>query len=209
MEISELTIGMDVSVCATMNGESLTFPSQIKGITGQKILIDPIVHDEKPIGFKNTVEVALLVNSNNKIFRWATTSIILVKSQGKIYHMLELSGTGTPYNRRKNFRLYIGEEMRVTIFGTSGPETAVALVKDISEGGFCIILNKDIDPKFHIRLHFQDQHFATDLPGNIVRKLPTDRPGEYLYGCSLRIKSDSLSKYIMRRQVAQMRQKNP
>lgn len=207
MELSELAVGMEVSVCATIGDQTLSFPSQIKGIADNKILIDPITHNNKPVGFKNPAQVAFLVNDNSKIFRFAVTSIVLVKSRGNIYHMLELSGMGTAYNRRKNYRLYIGEEMRVTIFGANGPELITALVKDVSEGGFCIITSKDIDPKFHLRLHFQDQKFATDLPANIVRKIPGNRPGEFLYGCSLRIKSDSLSKYIMRSQIERTNRK--
>ena len=208
MEISELSVGMEVSVCAVIEEQTLTFPSKIAAISAPNILIDPIANNGKAVGFNPDIPVSLLVNANEKIFRWEVSSIKLVKSRGKIYHMAELSGIGTPYNRRKNFRLFIGEQMHITIFGASGAESAVALLKDISEGGFCIITNKDIDPKFHIRLHFEDRLFAVDLPATIVRKIPTSRPGEFLYGCSLRIKSDTLSKYIMRRQMAEIKRKN-
>lgn len=208
MLIESIVKGGLLEVEVRCNGKTVTFKSEVAHIVNHSILIAPIKVKEQTIGFSESCQIDFLYVNEGKLFIWNCVMVKLVKYDGAIYHKIDLSGEGSPYNRRNSYRVYIGEEMPIYVNTASGPTALTVLIKDLSETGVCFISKEEIDLERTIRLRLKDNHLLLNLSGIIVRKEFVNNLGSYLYGCRFNEKNDKLSKYIAKKQGEALRKKS-
>lgn len=207
MKIDELSKGSKIELEVKYNGRTMSFKSEIVLIKNNFVLIAPIKANEQTIGFSEKCKINFLYKLDGKLLLWENVSVKLVKYEGAIYHRIELTGEGKPYNRRGAFRMYIGEDMPLYVNTATGPSAISVLVKDISETGVAFITKEDIDLDRTIRLKLKDNNTIISLSGIVIRKDFLEHLDSFLYGCKFNEKNDKLGKFIAKRQGELQRKK--
>jgi len=200
LQIDDIVVGGDVEIEVIMANKAINFKSRVALILKNSILIDSIKFNDQTIGFSNKYQLNFLYKVDGKLYKWENCSIKLVRYDGGIYHKVDITGEGRPYNRRDFFRLYIGEKMLIYINTASGASAMSVLIKDISESGVGFITREELDIDRTIRLKLKFANQIINLPGVIVRKEYLENLNSYLYGCKFTEKSNLLGKYIAKRQ---------
>lgn len=207
MLIDEIPIGANIEIEVRYKGKSVSFNSKVIYLHQNSILIDPIVVNDKTIGFNDNCRVNLIVKIDGKVYLWDNVAVKLVKYDGKIYHQISIQGEGKPYNRREAYRMYIGEDMPIYLNTAQGPTTITVLVKDISETGVGFITKEELDINRTIRLKLKDFNNLISLSGIIVRKEFLPHLDSFLYGCKFHEKNNKLGRFIARKQGEQLQKR--
>lgn len=207
LRINEIQLGASVEFEAKYNGRSTGFRSHVVGIKDSTVIVKAIIVDDQTLGFTENCIVNFLCISNGKVYCWENVTVKLVKYNGKIYHMVELSGEGIPYNRRNAYRMHIGEDMPLYINTANGPSAINVLVKDISETGVAFITKDDLSINRTFRLKLRDNNQFITLSGIIIRKEYLEHLQSYLYGCRFSENNEILGKYIAQKQLEAIRMK--
>lgn len=208
MNIDSIKQGGLVELEVRINGKTMSFRSEISQIFNNSILVAPIKVNEQTIGFSDNCKINFLYVSEGKLYQWESAVITLVRYDGDIYHKIDITGEGKPFNRRASYRMYIGEDMPIYVNAATGPVALSVLVKDISETGVGFITAEDIDIDRTIRLKLKDNNTVINLSGVIVRKEYLENLGSFLYGSRFTEKNSKLGKFIASRQSDMLRKKN-
>ncbi|NLJ95835.1 MAG: PilZ domain-containing protein [Clostridiales bacterium] len=207
MYINDIPQGANIDLEVKLKNHSMSFRSRVVIIIHDSLLVEPITFNEQTIGFDDDCLLRLIVNINNKIFMWDDITIKLVKYDNGIYHKIDLSGQGKPYNRRDAYRIYIGEDMPVYINTASGPIALSVLVKDLSETGVAFITKEELETDRTIRLKLKDNNHIISLSGKILRKEFLPNLNSFLYGCKFIEKNQKLGNFIAKKQGEQLRKR--
>ena len=208
MQIKDLPVGAEIELEVKYNGQCVNFQSQVVDVIENSVLINPIIVDEKTLGFTDSNQVNFIYISEDKVFVWNHIDVILIKYNGNMYHKADLSGDGVPYNRRNSYRMYIGEDMPLHINTSRGSSTINVLVKDVSETGVAFITEEDLSIGRVFRLKLKDNNRLINLSGVIVRKEYLDHLGSFLYGCKFNEYNTVLGGYIARKQNELLKKKS-
>ncbi|HHX13147.1 MAG TPA: flagellar brake protein [Clostridiales bacterium] len=208
MQIKDLPIGAEIELEVKYNGQCVNFQSQVVDVIENSVLINPIIVDEKTLGFADSNQVNFIYISEDKVFVWNHIDVILIKYNGNMYHKADLSGDGVPYNRRNSYRMYIGEDMPLHINTSRGSSTINVLVKDVSETGVAFITEEDLSIGRVFRLKLKDNNRLINLSGVIVRREYLEHLGSFLYGCKFNEYNTVLGGYIARKQIELLKKKS-
>lgn len=205
MQIDEISEGGAIEIEVRYNGKTMNFRSEVVLVKNNSVLIESIKVDEQTIGFTDNCLINFLYKDDGKLYIWENVKVKLVRYDGTVYHKINLSGDGIPYNRREAYRMYIGEDMAVYINTASGPSAISVLVKDISETGVAFITTEDLDVDRTFRLKLKDNNALITLSGVIVRKEFLENLNSTLYGCRFIENNNKLLKFIAKRQGEELR----
>lgn len=218
MRIEELTPGTPLTFLVSINGEQLSFNTKIQEVYPKKhlVLADAIYHDDKVISFRaaNTI-VNILVTFNDdkpQLFKNVTVTT-MKKPDSSLCYNLSTIAESKPFNRRENFRCYLGLPTVIQFGPNQSPYDAI--LRDVSVTGFAITCSKEVEISpnqvIHTLLHDTidelAEHFSFHLYGLIVRtqELPN---GKILYGCRLNNRVAGLESYIMKKERIRLRSTN-
>lgn len=208
MNFDSIKQGGLVEIEVRSNGKTMSFRSEISLIINNALLVAPIKVNEQTIGFSDNCKINFLYVSEGKLYIWDNAVITLVRYDSNIYHKIDITGEGKPYNRRASYRMYLGEDMPIYVNAATGPVALSVLVKDISETGVGFITTDDIDVDRTIRLKLKDNSSVINLSGVIVRKEFLEHLGSFLYGCRFTERHPQLGRFIAARQNDMLRKKN-
>lgn len=212
MKLVELGEQAKVKLSIYIDDRNFEFDTVISMFHRKSALIVPIRKDNRLLNVQgDNVRVdVLLMRENDKPLIWENTNMECVRFRGQIYYSVDANMEGKEYNRRGDYRLYIGEEIHARI-GHNGPERIV-LLKDISNSGFAFIYTEDLpnsDGAFVYMTYparIEDQYKELALFGKVVRKMPLE-DGRMLYGCVLVKKNELVGRFIMQKQMEQLAKK--
>lgn len=209
MTFEDLQISHPVELDVSMGGKHTTFVSFIEHKVGTSVLLSPIKHNEKLVGFPVDAKISLHYIEDSRVYRWSHLSVKAVKYNGQVYHSAELAADAEILNRRGAFRVYIGERMPLTSFTASGPKKTEVLVKDISESGIAFLSAEEFDTGRTVRIQLTlNEQYTLQLTAQIVRTQELDKRQEILYGCKFVEKNNRLTAYLMKRQQEKQRKKS-
>ncbi len=161
--------------------------------------------NEKIVGFPDDLRKRFVCKVEGKPYIWENPTVRFVKYDGNPCHMVELEGTGTYENRRQAFRLFIGEEMAITLQSEDSKETIMVLVRDISETGIGFLTNKELKEGDLVRVRIKTKEYVMNLNARILRSRYEESARSMLYGCKFTDIVPKLSQYIMERQREKMK----
>lgn len=208
MNIFDLEVEHPVSLVVTVGLKSNDLNTVIKYIQKDYILLEPILIEERTVGFGPGCSIDLLYVNEQNVYAWSNVSLPLVKRKNEMLYQVFLPGDAKPYNRRGAFRVYIGETMSVTVFQSEGPKSFNVLIRDISETGFGFVSKEEFVLSRTIRLVLSlSNRKSISLSATIVRKNFIEEKAVYSYGCKFVEKNDILSAYLMAKQREKQQEK--
>lgn len=218
MRIEELLPGQKVSLLVNINGQVLEFESAVQETYPKKhyILLDPVMREGKAISFRGKgIIVNLIVTiGNEKPHLFKNVTILLQKKpDGNLCYQVSTIAESVIYNRRANFRCFVGVPSSVQ--GGANRAAHPTVIRDVSYTGFSIICDAetDFDPRHVLhtvlrdRIEETEENFSFHLYGRIARVQELDN-GKVLYGCRLTDRVPGLDKYIMKKERYRLRRTN-
>ena len=196
MEPKDIEAGHKISIIV----DKLDFTSEIRFVREDYILIDLIVVNEKIVNFPDKIKTTMVYfGDDDKLYSWNNVLIVPVKfKDGQKYHKISMPmEEGKRYNRRRHYRMYIGEKMRVDIKTGSEKLSIMPIIKDISANGFCFIYDEELKVGQRVTLYFQPEgNKHVDFNGKIVRVQYNENLHSNMYGCVINDTSGLLGKII-------------
>ncbi len=196
MLASEMEPGHKVSIMV----DELAFESELRVARDEYLLIDIIVVEEKIINFPESMKTSFVYyDENEKLFVWEQVSVVPVKfKNGNKYHKVVLpKEEGKRYNRRGNFRIFIGEQMKVVVKKSTERITLMPIIKDISATGFSFVYGGDFEIGQRVSLYYNfGEGRIIEFMGKIVRKQPKDDSKDVVFGCSINDPSGMMRKIV-------------
>lgn len=213
MLLSELDKGVSVKLNITIDEKTFEFDSNVVLHHKQEVLFEPVRKEGKLLNVQsNNISVDILfLRPDEKPIIWKNADITCIRYKRNIYYAAKGSLKGKEYNRRKDYRLFIGEEIHARI-GEKSVESVVVL-KDISNSGFAFVYSEDLEEAegtyvsmiYPARL--EDKIYELPLYGRVIRKMPLP-DGRVLYGCMMLKKNKMIGHYINQKQMEQLAGKN-
>lgn len=196
MEPKDIQAGHKISIIV----DKLDFNSEIRVVRDDYILIDLIVANEKIVNFPDKIKTSMVYfDDEDKLYSWSNIQIVPVKfKDGQKYHKISMPiEEGKKYNRRRHYRLYVGEEMRVDIKNGSEKLSIMPIIKDISASGFCFIYDEELEIGQRVTLFFQSENNKpVDYNGKVVRIQYNENLHSNMYGCVINDPGGTLGKII-------------
>ncbi|NLG05140.1 MAG: hypothetical protein GX567_15120 [Clostridia bacterium] len=219
MEISEIEIGLPITLEIKKDEQKIQFNSAVEGIDEPRrlIFLTVVEKDGKLINF-GSMPINLVIHRDDDVpILFRNCHIELVKAaDNKYMYCTVLKGLGVPYNRRNAFRCFVGLDVVVQV--DSHKSTFDAILRDVSSTGFGLVFRKkDLEnQEFGIgtqcHTHLVDaidkfQKININLHGVICRIAEVDEE-KVVYGCELMIRAYEIDKYIRAKERENLRNRS-
>ncbi len=210
---SELGAGTTIQLNISIDEMFFQFDTVVFEKHKKKMLVEPIRKDGKILNVQgdNVAVDIMYIREDEKPILWANVDIECVRLKGRLYYAVPENLQGKEYNRRGDFRLFIGEEHPARI--GHGKREKIVTLKDLSSSGFAFVYKEEIEESDGSFVYMNypgvlsDHTFELPLIGKIVRKM-TLADGRKLYGCVLMKKNEMIGYYINQKQMEQLAKKN-
>ena len=133
------------------------------------------------------------------------SNTLLRRSDGTLCYSLTTIAESVAYNRRQNFRCYVGIETSIQV-GTNRAAHE-AIIRDVSSNGFAVVCDSNV--KFpsgslvHVILNDKieefGEHYNFHLYG-LVARIQELENGRTVYGCRLNNHVAGLDSYLMKKE---------
>lgn len=212
MKLSELENESEVRLNMLIDSQHFDFDTVIQHKNRRNVFLKPIRKGEKLLNVQrdNIIIDIMYLRPEGKPILWRNIKLECVRYKQEIYYCAKADEEGEEYNRRGDFRLYVGEQFPA-MNGTERRAHHVIL-KDMSSSGFAFISEYELKDVGHalIRIKYigelKEKVCEIALLGRIVRTMELE-DGRILYGCALVKKNDAIGHYIYRKQMEQLADK--
>lgn len=210
MRIEELKPGQELTLFVSVHNNSLVFTSKVQEINPRRHMVfaDAVFQNGKPISFrgKGVILNVLAATGDEKPHLFKNVSnTLLRRSDGTLCYSLTTIAESVAYNRRQNFRCYVGIET----FIQAGTNRAAheAIIRDVSSNGFAVVCDSNVDfpagSLVHVVLNDQidgfGEKYVFHLYGLIARIQELEN-GRTVYGCRLNNHVAGLDSYLMKKE---------
>ena len=115
MRLNELTPGTGAQLVVTIGPQRMEFTTTIAEVYDDCIFIDPIMQDDKIIGFSTKgiiVDFVVTDAESERAYQFNSVKIRSIRTpkEQKLYHEIRCVGEGRAINRRGACRVWLGEE---------------------------------------------------------------------------------------------------
>jgi len=200
MKVEDITKGASITVVATFEDKKIVFDSQVKTVNGNVLLIPPIKYNNKTVGFNDKFLIDLHYVDQGKLYRFPDVKVTLARYGQLLFHKITIEHDGSIYNRRGDYRLYIGKEMSLFYNASYGMSKIRVTLKDISVSGFAFVSSEKIESNQTVRLKYIDERFSIDLPAKVLRADWNEHLNSYVYGCKIIQSFPALGQYLIEKQ---------
>lgn len=207
---SQLDKGTKLEVEVSKAKAELRLETEVIDHVAEGIIVEKITVNNSLVGFTDDLKVKVYFNYNQKLYEWNEVAVKAVRYQKNIRHLIMVNGEAQVANRRKAYRLYIGEDMLVININklSKDQEPERVLVRDVSETGYAFLTKTPMELGDKVRLRLPLASKYLDLDATIVRIEPKEELGKVLYGAKLLHTHPQLNSYIVQRQRERMQSKN-
>lgn len=210
MRIEELRPGQELTLFVSVNNNSLVFTSRVQEINPKRHMIfaDAVFQNGKPISFRGKgviLNVLAAINDEKPHLFKNVSNTLLRRSDGTLCYSFTTIAESVAYNRRENFRCYVGIETSVQV-GTNRAAHE-AIIRDVSSNGFAVVCDNDV--KFpagslvHVVLNDQIDGFGEKYYFHLyglVARIQELENGRTVYGCRLNNHVAGLDAYLMKKE---------
>jgi len=201
MTFEDTSVGNRVIITVHNKDKRLAVESTILNIIDHSLVVDPFIVDETILSFPKSLDIELMVIHPDKSpIYWQKVYIEQRLYHEKLCHVITTKLPGVKYNRRNNFRVFIGEAAKLMM---QPDQLTPVTLKDLSNGGFAVLLNKDTELDLHKKItiqyadHENKKYF--ELSGRPVRKAEFETHN--VYGCMLDRRYPNLENYLAQKQM--------
>ena len=223
LRVTELLPESIVNLTARKGSKAYRFESLVLELSEQEdiayastlgddfVIIEPIKVDDKIVRFVTEgISYYFIGNHKGKPYLFENISIekIELPSYG-VAHLLRADKDGRRFNRRNNFRVWLGQHCNIALRGTKAQHEA--MVKDISNTGVGLIIKKEyevnigdaIEIQFNIEKYNdqrEDYQFTLHtIQGEIVRIVDHNEKVN-LVGCRITAGQEEVEKFVAMKQ---------
>lgn len=200
MKVTEIPKGAAITIVATYEDKKVVFESKVMLVSENILLIPPITYNNKTIGFNKNFMIDIHYVENEKLYRFPDVTITLVRYGQALFHKIQTENEGSIYNRRGDYRVYIGQDMHIITHNAKGASDHTVILKDISLSGFAFISREPFNIERTVRLKFRDERLVLDIPGKIVRADWNEHIHSTVYGCKITVSLPVLGRYLIIKQ---------
>ncbi len=209
MNISEVTSDFNISVSVIRGNSSGNFATKAAFGSADGLYVEPFIHGGSMISFNVpgiTLDVSAVQEGEYPFF-WRNVHIERRDYDGKPYHFIKADGEGVKFNRRKAFRVFVGEP--ATLNKVPELNANSVRVKDISATGVAVLGDADLCKRGDmIIVRYSDNVLKSqiDVSARVVRILETEVGT--LYGASFTKLYPLVEKYVAQKQLKNRQSKN-
>lgn len=202
MNISEVTSEFNVNVTVIRGNSSGNFATKAAFGRTDGLYVEPFFHGSSMISFNVpgiTLDVSAVQDGEYPYF-WRNVHIERRDYDGKPYHFIKADGEGVKFNRRKAFRVFVGESATLNIVPDLNAKAV--RVKDISATGIAVLGDADLCKRGDmIVVRYTDDVLRSqiDVSARIVRILETE--AGTLYGAAFTKLYPLVEKYVAQKQL--------
>lgn len=225
MKINEISLGNDVCLEIVTAGRTIELTTKVAELSDYEmktitklvtqkdlysIVFEAIISNGKTLGLttNDTMVYNVKCTMNDKYYVWNNVYIKTVKlPSGSAYYLVMSALDVNVMNRRNAYRLWIGEEVTVTL-GLS-QDRIRGILKDLSASGMGVIVADASD--FHLEriVHVQyidDEKTVFNLTGKVVSVTEISL-AKILIGCAFVAKSQAVERYVSQKQIERAKER--
>lgn len=210
MYLYEVDKESKIQILVGIGMQVLEFDSKVMDIVQGGILAEPVMKDDKILGFrtKGLVIRLLVVNqTDQKVYEFNNVSIQNIKTaQEELFHRITGRFPGKAVNRRNGCRVWLGLD-GVAQIGMNKTAYDV-VIRDISINGIAFVCQESIQVEMGTVVHltfFDDVTETRFSIGAIVVRREEAEQYKVIYGCKLNQESAAISKYVNEKQREKLR----
>lgn len=203
MKLYEIEQGEQIQLMARLERTSVEYDIKVAFCTKGILCAEPVYIDGEILNFTgDQVRISIVYSGEgDKPIVWEGCGIQTIQTkQGKYYAIISQKD-GKPWNRRQNFRQYIGLPGLLTI--DSSREKMEVIVKDVSVGGVSFVGNTKMEGtdigSFHLQFDDRTNKMNVQLAGHVVREEEVEE-GKKVFGCIATRSNVDLGSYIAMKQ---------
>ncbi|MDF2609292.1 MAG: hypothetical protein K0R92_766 [Lachnospiraceae bacterium] len=166
------------------------------------VMYIPAILDKNiPILESEMEDVVISYKANDGITIFNPVKLELKKYNENYIYIVTSDCNAERQNRREAFRVFIGEQVTLTVKYKDGHENKCpGVLKDLSVGGMGIVSGVNLDYVASISIVYEVwDGYNILLTGHVVNSVKLERG--YLYGCKFNERSEVLSKFTVKRQI--------
>ncbi len=210
MYLYELEKDSNIQISVGIGFQVLEFDTSIAEIGEQVVYADPIIREEKMVGFSTNglvIRVFAVNKADMRVYQFNNVKIRNIKMpDDKIYHEIRCMTPGKIVNRRAACRVWLGFDGIAQI--ELNKRTYDVVIKDISVTGISFVCGGDVkvEPDMVVHLTFEDESSKVrfSIGAIVVRSEEADHQ-KIVYGCRLNQESSAISKYVNEKQREKLR----
>ncbi|MDK2809250.1 MAG: hypothetical protein PWP24_1988 [Clostridiales bacterium] len=218
MRLENLKVGRGLEIYVTRDGYRYRLVSTIENVAIGKVYITLIASGNRVFRFLDSDQVDIIYRDENHMLQWENVKGTVEKLDGTLVHCLWSEKAGENFNRRKAFRVDIGEEIvlyrfhqkedaliKESVFlddygneeGSVTVEEFEGHLKDLSENGAGFYTNQILEVGDIIGFPMYTSHGTMYFKVEIVRHNER-RIGKYMeyYGAIFLRSDKNLGKYL-------------
>lgn len=223
MRLQEMKLGKSLEIFVDREGYHYRVVSKIEDVTSDRVCVSLIAARSKVFRFLDSDTIDFVYRDENRLWKWFSVKGDVTLLDGDQVHCFYTQKKGEIYNRRDAFRVFIGEETKITYFVEVTPgckeentteseldhdyleKICDGFVKDISENGMGIFTNHKFEMNDLIEVSILTNVGKVICKGEIVRK-SDESQGIYknFYGIYFTESSKNLTKFIFAQQRIQI-----
>ncbi|MFA9463868.1 MAG: PilZ domain-containing protein [Velocimicrobium sp.] len=226
MRLENLKVGRGLEIYVTREGYRYRLVSTIESTAEGKVYITLIASGNRVFRFLDSDEVDVIYRDDVHIFQWNKVKGTIETLDSVKMHCLSSNKNGESFNRRKSFRVDIGEEIVLYRFhhkesdenegelpvdeygneeGTVTVEEFEGILKDVSENGTGFYTNQVLDNGdeigFPLFTSLGTMYFKCEVVRHMERR--RDKYMEF-YGCTFLRSDKNLRKFLFALQREQL-----
>ncbi|MDF2951495.1 MAG: hypothetical protein K0S18_1078 [Anaerocolumna sp.] len=166
------------------------------------VMYIPAILDKNiPIPESEMEDVKIIYKANDGITTFHPVKLELRKFNENYIYIVICENNAERQNRREAFRVFIGEQIMLTVKFRDGHENKCqGVLKDISVNGMGIVSGVNLEGAITISFVYEVwEGYQILLTGQLVNSQKLERG--YLYGCKFNERSEILSKFTVKRQI--------
>lgn len=225
MKINEISVGNEVCLEIVTAGRTIELTTKVAELSDYEMktitklviqkdlystVFEAIINNGKTLGLttNDTMVYNVKCTMNDKYYVWNNVYIKTVKlPSGSTYYLVMSAFDVNVMNRRNAYRLWIGEEVTVTL-GLS-QDRIRGILKDLSASGMGVIVADASD--FHLERIVHVQYIDADktifnLTGKVV-SVTEISPAKILIGCAFVGKSQAVERYVSQKQIERAKER--
>ncbi len=199
MTFNDTEQGDAITITVHSGNKKLSLDSKIINIIDDSLVVEPFVVNGTMLTFPPQLDIELLVIRQTPYF-WQKVTINPIVYHDQNCHVITTKLPGIKFNRRNNFRVFIGEMGQLV---DNKGEKYPIIVKDLSNSGFAFTIKKDIEIEMQklVTLSFTDkeQQRYFELVGRPIRRYEVEN--SMVYGCILSKRYMELENYLAQKQM--------
>lgn len=211
MRLTEMKLGKSLEIHVDREGYRYRVVSKVEDVKADRVCVTLIATRSRVFRFIDTDKIDFIYKDEDRLWKWNNVKADIINLDGEDVHCFYTEKKGVIFNRRNTYRVFLGEETTIINYipiikqvseteddiDLYDEEILPAFIKDISEDGMGIFVNKKLALKDFVGIEILTDVGKVICKGEVVRD-SDEKEGIYknFYGISFTESSKNIAQYI-------------